>query len=108
MTVSWPKAYNDREAETGAWPEEKPWALKTLDTARDLFVSVVGSRALHRLVVPFLFAQGPSSCLGECDELWMSPHEFADKNKKALSAQCVAEYAISEHIGMIPLWNRYL
>jgi hypothetical protein len=36
MIVTFPKAYNDRPgAETSAWPQEKQWALKTLDTARE-------------------------------------------------------------------------
>ena len=36
-----PKPFNDRPAtETSAWPEEKKWALKTLDTARKQLIEV--------------------------------------------------------------------
>ena len=39
MTVSWPKPYNDRApSEYADWPEEKDWALKTLDAARSQLV----------------------------------------------------------------------
>ena len=41
MTVAWPKAYNERApSETEGWPEEKRWALKTLDTARGQLVDI--------------------------------------------------------------------
>ena len=41
MTVTWPVAYNDRDPRTmDGWPEEKRWALKTLDAARHQLVDI--------------------------------------------------------------------
>ena len=41
MVVSWPKPYNQRpRSETESWPDEKKWALKTLDTARNQLIDI--------------------------------------------------------------------
>ncbi|HEX3800270.1 MAG TPA: hypothetical protein VH413_16360 [Verrucomicrobiae bacterium] len=41
QSVSWPKPYNERQREeTLAWPEEKQWALRTLDAGRGQLVNL--------------------------------------------------------------------
>jgi hypothetical protein len=41
MGVAFPKPYNDRpRSETESWPQEKKWALKTLDTAREQLMNI--------------------------------------------------------------------
>ena len=49
MTVSWPKAYNDRApSEYADWPSEKRWALKTLDAARSQLMDIQVATAADR------------------------------------------------------------
>jgi len=77
MTVTWPKAYNDRDpAEYAGWPEEKRWALKTLDAARSQLVDIQVATA----------ADGTYALTGH------SAKQFSAAGKKDLAYACIYAY----------------
>ena len=77
MTVTWPKAYNERAPrETEGWPEEKRWALKTLDAARSQLVDIQVATA----------ADGTYALTGH------SAKQFSAGGKKDLAYACIYAY----------------
>jgi len=77
MTVSWPKPYNDRApSEYTDWPEEKRWALKTLDAARSQLVDIQVATA----------ADGTYALTGH------SAKQFSAGGKKDLAYACIYAY----------------
>jgi hypothetical protein len=77
MTVTWPKAYNDRApAEYENWPQEKRWALKTLDAGRGQLVDIQVAAA----------ADGTYALTGH------SAKQFSAAGKKDLAYACIYAY----------------